>query len=109
MDPIERLYSTPVQSRRSGALFSSHPYPTRIDPVAIVPFLLAHTRPGDTVFDGFAGTGSTGLAAVLCADPDDAVVKQVSKLVDEPEWGARHVVMYDISQLAGFIAQTLVE
>jgi 16S rRNA G966 N2-methylase RsmD len=32
-----------------------------------VPFILAHTAPGDLVLDTFAGTGSTGIAAALCA------------------------------------------
>jgi len=30
--------------------------------------LLHYTDPGDTVFDGFCGTGMTGVAVQLCGD-----------------------------------------
>ena len=31
-------------------------------------YILHYTKPGDIVFDGFAGTGMTGVAAQLCGD-----------------------------------------
>ncbi|MFC3119830.1 DNA methyltransferase [Jhaorihella thermophila] len=41
-----------------------------MSPEAIALFIAAHTKPGDTVFfDGFAGSGTTGLAALLCEKP----------------------------------------
>jgi DNA methylase len=40
-------------------------YPNQKDVRLIVPFVLAHTLPGDTVVDPFMGSGSTGVAAVL--------------------------------------------
>ena len=31
-------------------------------------YILHYTDPGDIVFDGFCGTGMTGVAAQLCGD-----------------------------------------
>ena len=31
-------------------------------------YILHYTEPGDIVFDGFCGTGMTGVAAQLCGD-----------------------------------------
>ena len=43
----------------------AHSYHTKVPPDAIVPFIKAFTRPGDTVFDPFCGSGMTGIAALL--------------------------------------------
>jgi DNA modification methylase/transcriptional regulator with XRE-family HTH domain len=43
----------------------AHSYHTKVPPDAIVPFIKAFTRPGDTVFDPFCGSGMTGVAALL--------------------------------------------
>ena len=62
---LDALYDRPVPSTRSGPLFNAHSYPTKINVAAVVPFIVTHTRPGDLIFDGFAGSGVTGLAASL--------------------------------------------
>jgi hypothetical protein len=33
-------------------------------------YILHYTKPGDIVFDGFCGTGMTGVAASMCGNPD---------------------------------------
>ena len=43
----------------------AHSYHTKVPPDAIVPFIEAFTRPGDTVYDPFCGSGMTGVAALL--------------------------------------------
>lgn len=102
------LYSRPMPSTRGGALYNAHSYVTKINAASIVPFILAHTEPGDTVYDGFAGTGATGLAAALCSRPDE-VDKSVmpEALRGEVKWGARRSVLYDVGRLAAFISNTL--
>ena len=89
-------YATDAISTRTGSTFGVHAYPTRINEKAIVPFILAHTRPGDLVFDGFAGSGSTGLAAAMCRTYKPS-----------ENGGARKFVLYDIGSLPSFIARTL--
>lgn len=36
-------------------------------------YILHYTQPGDIVFDGFCGTGMTGVAAQMCGDENEIV------------------------------------
>jgi DNA methylase len=91
----EDPYGSPVTSTRSGAFFSAHPYPTKINADAVVPFIRLHTRPGDVVLDPFAGSGSTGLGTLLVNEADGVMKAQ------------RRAVLYDLSRLSTFISSTL--
>ena len=55
---------------KGNAVYKAHSYPTKVPYPAIMRFLLQYTRPGDVVLDGFAGSGSTGVAAQACGAPD---------------------------------------
>ena len=57
------LYDNPLPSKRGDPIFNIHSYPTKIDPVAVLTCILAHTEPGETVFDGFSGSGTTAIAS----------------------------------------------
>lgn len=105
--PVEALYATALPSSRSGHLFNAFPYPTKISPEAIALFIAGHTQPGDTVFDGFAGSGTTGLAALLCGNPSDHLRAEAKRLGLDVSWGARNAVIYEIGALSAFIARTL--
>ncbi len=105
--PINALYAAALPSSRSGHLFNAFPYPTKISPEAIALFIAGHTRPGDTVFDGFAGSGTTGLAALLCGNPSDRLCAEAKRLGLNVSWGARNAVIYEIGALGAFIARTL--
>lgn len=107
-DILSELYKNPIKSTRNGPIFNSHSYPTKINPDSIVPFILAHTKPGDVVFDGFAGSGATGIAATLCDNPDSKLIKSVESILGSRiNWGARDAVIYDISELATFISGSI--
>ena len=101
------LYEQPLAARRSGSLFGAFPYPTKISPEAIALYIAAHTKPGDTVLDVFGGSGTTGLAALLCEKPSDELKAEAARLGLDVEWGARHAVLYEISALGSFVARTL--
>jgi len=101
------LYRTPAHSTRSGPLFNAFPYPTKISPEAIALFIAAHTAPGATVLDGFAGSGSTGLAAILCGRPTDQMRKDAKRLNLDVRWGARKSVLYELGVLGSFVAEVL--
>lgn len=101
------LYEHPLPSDRTGALYTAFPYPTKISPEAIALFIAAHTRPGDTVFDGFGGSGTTGLAALLCENPTSALRARAKALGLKVQWGARNAVLYELSALGAFVARTL--
>lgn len=38
--------------------------------VTVLVRTFANTQPGDIVFDGFVGTGMTGIAAGMCGNPE---------------------------------------
>ncbi len=101
------LYRHPLKATRGGPLFAAFPYPTKISPEAIALFIASHTRPGDTVFDGFAGSGSTGIAALLCASPTAAMRENAKKLGLDVRWGARRAILWELGTLGSFIARTL--
>ena len=103
----EVLYSKPLPSTRTGPLYGAFPYPTKISPETIALFIAAHTNPGDTVFDGFAGSGTTGLAALLCEDPPAHLRDEADRLGLEVKWGIRNAVLYEISPLGSLVAKTL--
>lgn len=85
-------------------------------------YILHYTEPGDIVFDGFCGTGMTGVAAQMCGDRDvitslgyqvksDGTILQEEtdedgKNVWKPfsKLGARKAVLNDLSPAATFIA-----
>ncbi|HEX3649906.1 MAG TPA: hypothetical protein VHV49_15880, partial [Pseudonocardiaceae bacterium] len=66
-----------------------------------------HTRPGDTVLDTFAGSGSTGIAALLCERPTDAMRAAAARLGLAPAWGPRNAELYDISVIGTLAARVL--
>ena len=100
---LETLYSQPIPSTRIGSIFNAHSYPTKINTTAVVACIMAHTRPGDTIFDGFSGSGATGFAAAFCKDADPELRELVESLLGQVRWGTRNCVLYDVSELATFI------
>ena len=103
----EVLYAGALRARRSGPLYSAFPYPTKIAPETIALLIAAHTVPGDTVFDGFAGSGTTGLAALLCEAPTPELLRATRLLPVKLQWGARNAVLYELGALGAFIGETL--
>jgi len=89
-------------------------------------YILHYTEPGDVVFDGFCGTGMTGVAAQLCGDrktveslgykvDEQDIIYQQEEEIDEAgkmqtvwkpysKLGARRAVLNDLSPAATFIA-----
>ncbi len=104
---FDALYSNPITSTRTGAIFNAHSYPTKVNPEAIIPFIMAHTQPGDCIFDGFAGSGTTGLAVSLCNNPDIETKQRVEEMLGSAKWGQRNSILYDVSVLANTISNTL--
>lgn len=104
---VRTLYRNPVQATRRGALFNAFAYPTKISPESIALLVASHTKPGDTVLDIFAGSGTTGLAAILCADPPDHLRQLATSLKLKVEWGPRRAVLFEIGALGAFISKIL--
>ncbi len=98
-----------VSVGKTDPLYKAHSYHTKVPHLAIVPAILHYTEPSDLVLDGFAGSGMTGVAAQWCgaAPPDyrhqlEADWRRQGKA--SPKWGARRVILNDLSPAATFIA-----
>lgn len=104
---VAALYRESLPATRSGPLFNAFSYPTKISPEAIALFIATHTRPGDTVLDVFAGSGTTGIAARLCDQPTVGMLETAASRGLTPEWGPRNAVLYDVGVLGAFIARVM--
>lgn len=107
MDMLKKLYSNPLPSSRTGAFYNTFPYPTKISPEAIAVYIACATDPEATVLDAFAGSGSTGIAALLCEHPTERMKTIAEELGISPRWGRRNAVLYDIGTYASFAAKTM--
>lgn len=98
-----------VSVGKTDPLYRAHSYHTKVPHLAIVPSILHYTDPGDIVLDGFAGSGMTGVAAQWCGTAPSTYRHALAtewqkqgKVV--PKWGARRVILNDLSPAATFIA-----
>jgi predicted RNA methylase/transcription elongation factor Elf1 len=71
-----------------------HPYHTKVPYAAIKHYIKHYTKAGDLVYDGFCGTGMTGVAAQLCKEDVFGEIKD----------GARKAILSDLSPEATFIS-----
>lgn len=115
-------FAADVSEGKNDPIYNAHSYHTKVPHKAIMRYILHYTEPGDIVFDGFCGTGMTGVAAQLCGDRN--TVESLGYMVDDQgivyqqetedngksAWkpfsklGARYAVLNDLSPAATFIA-----
>ncbi len=76
-------YIGDITEGRSGTIYNAHPYHTKVPHKAIMKFIEHYTKPGDIIFDGFCGTGMTGIASQILG---------------------RNAIISDLSPIATFIA-----
>jgi len=76
-------YCGTLRASKRHPVYSFHPYHTKVPPDVIRLLIEHYTMPGDLVFDGFGGTGMTGVAA---RDSN------------------RHAIIGDLSPIATFIS-----
>lgn len=106
-DNINTLFEKPLPSARNGAFFNSFPYPTKISPESIGVYIAAATKPGDTILDTFSGSGSTGIAALLCECPTEKMIQLANNLGVNPNWGPRNAIGYELGTYGSFAAKTI--
>lgn len=106
MKNVAKLYRNPLPSTRTGPLYNAFSYPTKISPEVIAVFIAAHTQPGATVLDAFAGSGTTGLAALLCDRPTNAMLHMADALGIKPKWGPRVAHLFEIGTLGSFVSMS---
>jgi DNA modification methylase len=112
-DPNEPYRREPlaidVSVGKTDPIYKAHSYHTKVPHLAIVPSILHYTQPGDLVLDGFAGSGMTGVAAQWCGSAPASYRHEIEMAWKKegrpaPRWGARRVVLNDLSPAATFIA-----
>lgn len=126
-DPNEKYkrepYAADVSEGKNDPIYNAHSYHTKVPHKAIMRYILHYTNPGDLVFDGFCGTGMTGVAAQLCGDiatieslgyrvlTDGTILQENKNTVTQKlEWvpfsklGTRRAILNDLSTAATFIA-----
>jgi len=115
-------FAADVSEGKNDPIYNAHSYHTKVPHKAIMRYILHYTEPGDIVFDGFCGTGMTGVAAQLCGDrkvveslgflvqPDGTILYEETDENNNKTWvpfsrlGARRAVLNDLSPAATFIA-----
>lgn len=109
-------YTADISEGKNNPIYMAHTYHTKVPHLAIMRYILHYTDPDDIVFDGFCGTGMTGVAAQLCGDlkeveklgyyvDGEGLVYENSKDVDPiSRLGARKAILSDLSPAATFIA-----
>lgn len=91
-------FAADVSEGKNDPIYMAHTYHTKVPYKAIMKYIKHYTAPGDIVFDGFCGTGMTGVAAQMFG------AKNYQAGLFEQEDGARNVIVSDLSPAAQFIA-----
>ena len=115
-------FAADVSEGKQDPIYNAHSYHTKVPYKAIMRYILHYTQPGDIVFDGFCGTGMTGVAAQMCGSremimslgyqimPDGSILQEEIDENGKKVWrpfsklGVRRVVLNDLSPAATFIA-----
>lgn len=99
-------FAADVSEGKNDPIYNAHSYHTKVPHKAIMRYILHYTDPGDIVFDGFCGSGMTGVAAQMCGNPDaDPEFKfKIEKEMPYVKWGVRRAILNDLSPAATFIA-----
>jgi DNA modification methylase len=97
-------FASDVSEGKNDPIYNAHSYHTKVPHKAIMRYILHYTEPGDIVFDGFCGTGMTGVAAQMCGNPDPEFKAQIEAEMPGVKWGKRRAVLCDLSPAATFIA-----
>lgn len=100
---VKEPYASDVSEGKNNPVYVAHTYHTKVPHPAIMRYILHYTQPGDIVFDGFCGTGMTGVAANMCGD--EVLVNSLSRNYRfDVRTGIRHGVCSDISPIASLIS-----
>ncbi|MFQ1620431.1 DNA methyltransferase [Aeromonas veronii] len=111
-----------VTEGKHDPIYRAHPFHTKVPHKAIMRYILHYTQPGDIVFDGFCGTGMTGVAAQMCEELETVkslgykvsdsgyIFRKESDADGKDIWlpfsrlGSRKVILNDLSPVASMIS-----
>ena len=104
---FDNLYTMPIPSTRTGLFYNTFSYPTKISPETIAIYIAMHTKPGDTVLDVFGGSGSTGIAALMCEHPTKSMIELARERSLQVTWGARNAIIYELGRYGAFASSVM--
>jgi hypothetical protein len=97
---VSEPYAEDISVGKNNEIYSAHSYHTKVPHPAIMKLLFHYTQPGDIVYDGFAGTGMTGIA---CGFSENGYKETTCK----GNLGKRFCICGDLSPIASFISYNL--
>ncbi len=114
-------FAADVSEGKNDPIYNAHSYHTKVPHKAIMRYILHYTEPGDLIYDGFCGTGMTGVAAQMCGDrsvvesmgfrllADGTILEEAAEgnkttWVAHSKLGSRHAILNDLAPAATFIA-----
>lgn len=102
---VKMPYASDVSEGKNNPIYMAHAYHTKVPHPAIMRYILHYTQPGDIVFDGFCGTGMTGVAAQLCGSKNEVcALGEVDAHI-----GVRHAICTDLSPIATLISASYIQ
>jgi DNA modification methylase len=101
---VNEPYAADVSEGKNNPIYMAHSYHTKVPHPAIMRYILHYTQPGDIVFDGFAGTGMTGVAASMCENPSSELRSLIELDNRHAKWGKRKYIGGDLSTIANYIS-----
>jgi DNA modification methylase len=100
---VAEPYVDDISFGKKNPIYRAHSYHTKVPHYAIMKFLLHYTEPGDIVFDGFAGTGMTGVASQMLIEKTP-LIQQILGDDSKSNFGLRRSIQGDLSPVAGHIS-----
>ena len=97
-------FAADVSEGKNDPLYTVHTYHTKVPYKAIMNYILHYSNPGDIVFDGFSGTGMTGVAAKACGHLSMQDRMKFAQNVNEAKFGCRKAVLIDLAPAATHIS-----
>lgn len=106
---VKEPYAADVSDIKNDSVYRAHMYHTKVPHIVIMKYLMYYTQPGDVVYDGFAGTGMTGVAAQACGDVEnqdwEAILSDFTiQGNSDLKFGIRHAICGELSPYASMIS-----
>lgn len=96
-------FAADVSEGKTDPIYMAHTYHTKVPYKAIMRYILHYTKPGDIVFDGFSGTGMTGVASQMCGLLSEKDKYEYITQMPDVEFGIRKAILNDLSPMASFL------
>ena len=106
---VDEPYASDVSEGKNEPIYNAHSYHTKVPHKAIMRYLFHYTQPGDFVYDGFSGSGMTGIAANKCGDIKELhsmglIVNEKKEIINSNKviglYGSRNCIISDLSPAA---------